>query len=51
MNILRVLIYIKGTIDDVLTLETADEWTLDWYVDAYFAVHTDTKSIHDLYFL
>ena len=44
MKLLRVISYIKFTIDDVLTLEADDEHTLYWYVDAAFAVNADMKS-------
>jgi hypothetical protein len=40
----KVLGFLKGTIDDVLTLETDDTQTLTWYIDAAFAVHADMKS-------
>jgi hypothetical protein len=41
---LRVLSFLKGTIDDILKLEADDTNTLTWYIDAAFAVHTDMKS-------
>ena len=43
MKLLRVISYIKFTIDDVLTLEEDDEHKLIWYVDATFSVHADMK--------
>jgi hypothetical protein len=43
-KLLRILSFLKGTIDDVLTLEADDTQTLKWYIDAAFAVHTDMKS-------
>jgi hypothetical protein len=43
-KLLRVLSFLKGTIDDVLTLEADDSNTLTWYIDAAFAVHADMKS-------
>jgi hypothetical protein len=36
--------FLKGTINDVLTLEADDHNTLTWYIDAAFAVHADMKS-------
>lgn len=36
--------FLKGTLDDVLTLEAGDSQTLSWYIDAVFAVHPDMKS-------
>ena len=41
---MRVLSFLKGTIEDVLTLEADDSNTLTWYIDAAFAVHADMKS-------
>jgi hypothetical protein len=43
-KLLRVLSFLKGTIDNVLTLEADDINTLRWYIDAAFAVHADRKS-------
>jgi hypothetical protein len=43
-KLLRVLGFLKGTIEDVLTLEADDTNTLTWYVDVAFAVHADMKS-------
>jgi hypothetical protein len=44
MKLLKVLGFLKGTRDDVLTLEADDCQTLTWYVDAAFAVHVDIRS-------
>jgi hypothetical protein len=44
MNLLEVLGFLKGTRDDVLTLEADDCQTLIWYIDAAFAVHADMRS-------
>jgi hypothetical protein len=44
IKLLRVLGFLKGTIEDVLTLEADDTNTLTWYVDVAFAVHADMKS-------
>jgi hypothetical protein len=41
MKLVRVLGFLKGTRDDVLTLEADEYQTLTWYVDAAFAVHED----------
>jgi hypothetical protein len=43
-KLLRVLIFLKGTINNVLNLEADDTNTLMWYIDAAFAVHADMKS-------
>jgi hypothetical protein len=43
-KLIRVLGYLKATIEDVLTLEADDTNTLTWYIDAAFAVHADMKS-------
>jgi hypothetical protein len=43
-KLLRVLAFLKVTIDDVLKLEADDTNTLTWYIDAAFAVHADMKS-------
>jgi hypothetical protein len=43
-KLLRVMGFLKATIEDVLTLEADDSNTLTWYVDVAFAVHADMKS-------
>jgi hypothetical protein len=43
-KLLKVMSFLKGTINDVLTLEADDHNTLTWYIDAAFAVHADMKS-------
>ena len=43
-KLVRVLVFLKTTKDDVLTLEADDTQTLTWYVDAAFAVHADMRS-------
>jgi hypothetical protein len=43
-KLIRLLRYINGTRDDVLTLEADDMQVVKWYVDASFAVHPDFKS-------
>ena len=44
LKLLRMMSFLKGTRDDVLTLEVSDLQVLFWYVDAAFAVHQDMKS-------
>jgi hypothetical protein len=41
---LRVMSFMKETIDDVLMLEADDTNTLMWYIDVAFAIHGDMKS-------
>ena len=41
---LKLLGFLKGTIDEFLTIELNEEQVLKWYVDAAFAVHADMKS-------
>jgi hypothetical protein len=36
--------FLKGTIDDVLTLEVDGMQMMSWYLDAASAVHADMKS-------
>jgi hypothetical protein len=43
-KLLRVMGFLKGTIEDILTLEADDADALTWYIDAAFAVHADMKS-------
>lgn len=43
-KLVRVLGFLKGTIDDVLTLEADDSQNLYWFIDASFAVHSDMRS-------
>jgi hypothetical protein len=43
-KLIRLLEYINGTRDDVLTLVADDLHLLKWYVDASFAVHPDFRS-------
>ena len=43
-KLLRVLSFLKGSINDVLTLEADDSGELTWYIDAAFGVHKDMKS-------
>ena len=40
----RILKYLSGTRDLVLTLESDGTGTVKWWVDAEFAVHHDMKS-------
>jgi hypothetical protein len=43
-KLVRVLGFLKATIDDVLTLEADNSQTLYWFIDAAFAVHADMRS-------
>jgi len=43
-KLIRLISYLKDTIDDVLILEADNTQTVSWYVDAAFAVHKDMKS-------
>jgi len=42
-KLLRVLGYLKGTIDLVLTITCKDLSVLNWYIDGSYAVHEDMK--------
>ena len=42
--------FLKGTVDDVLTLEADDTNTLTWYIDAAFALHADMKNHTGFYY-
>ena len=46
----KILEYLKGTEDNVLTLETDDKNILYWYIDTAFAVHYDVGSHSGLIF-
>ena len=50
VKLLRVLGFLRTTIDEVLTLEADDAETLYWYINAAFAVHPDMKSHSGLVF-
>jgi hypothetical protein len=43
-KLIRMLQYIKGSVNDVLRLSADDLHVVKWYVDASFAVHPDFKS-------
>ena len=43
-KLVKVLGFLKGTCDDVLTLEADDTQKLNWYIDAAFAVHNAMRS-------
>ena len=43
-KLIRLLKFLNGTRDDVLTLSADDLGVIKWYVDAAFAVHPDFKS-------
>ena len=38
-NLIRLMSYLKDTVDDILILEADNTQTVRWYVDATFAVH------------
>ena len=40
----RVIWYLRGSRDLVITLESDDSGTIKWWVDASFAVHNDYRS-------
>ena len=44
LKLVRMLSFLKGTRNDILTLEVDDSQVLKWFVDAAFAVHPDMKS-------
>eukprot|EP00957_Ditylum_brightwellii_P193665 14747724-Ditylum_brightwellii.AAC.1 len=44
VKLLKLLGFLKGTIKNVLTLDTDYAEELKWYVDAAFAVYNNTKS-------
>ena len=50
VKLLRMLGFLKGTINDVISLEVDDSQTLRWYIDAAFAIHPDMKSHTGLMF-
>jgi len=43
-KVLKLLGFLKSTVDEILTLEADDTQTLTWFIDAAFSVHTDMKS-------
>ena len=42
-KLVRVMKFLNGTQDDVLTLRVNDLHVVRWYVDALFAVHPNLK--------
>jgi hypothetical protein len=44
MKLARVLGYVKGTIEQVLNIRVAGEPCVRAYIDAVYALHTDSKS-------
>ena len=42
-QLIRLLSYLRDTVDEVLILEADNTETIRWYVDATFAVHKDMK--------
>ena len=43
-KLMKALGFLKGTVEDVLTLEADGTQSMSWYIDAAFAVHVDMKS-------
>jgi hypothetical protein len=43
-QLVRLMLFLKATQDEVTTMEADDTQTIKWYVDASFAVHKDYKS-------
>jgi hypothetical protein len=43
-KLMRVMRYLRGTLDLPLTLEAGDTNTVQWWVDASYATHPDMKS-------
>ena len=44
VKLIRMLGFLKGTRNDVISLEVDDSQILRWYIDAAFAIHPDMKS-------
>eukprot|EP00957_Ditylum_brightwellii_P115967 8845848-Ditylum_brightwellii.AAC.1 len=42
-KVLKLLGFLIGTVDDILTLEADNTQTLTWYIDALFTVHPNMK--------
>eukprot|EP00957_Ditylum_brightwellii_P127655 9735629-Ditylum_brightwellii.AAC.1 len=42
-KLVRILGFLKETIDNVLTLDADDSQTLTWHIDASFTVHANMK--------
>ena len=43
-KLVKLMLYLKATQDEVTTMRADDTQTIKWYVDAAFAVHKDYKS-------
>ena len=43
-KLVKLMVYLKETQDEVTSLKADDSQTIKWYVDARFAVHNDYKS-------
>ena len=43
--------FLKGTKNDILTLEADDTQTMVWYIDAALGVHPDMKSHTGMMFM
>ena len=50
LKLIRMMSFLKGTRNKILTLEIVDLQVLKWYIDAAFAVHPDMKSHNGLVF-
>jgi hypothetical protein len=44
MKLVKMMRYLRGTVNDVLTLRADGTKTIKWYTDASFAVHPDFRS-------
>jgi hypothetical protein len=44
MKLVKMMWYLRGTVNDVLTLRADGTKTIKWYTEASFAVHTDFRS-------
>ena len=43
-KLIKILVFLKATQDEVTTMKADDTQSIKWYVDAAFAVHKDFKS-------
>lgn len=43
-KLIKILVFLKATQDEVTSMKADDTQTIKWYVDAAFAVHKDYKS-------
>ena len=49
-KLVKMMGFLKHTIDDVLTLEANDAQIMKWLIDAAYAVHPDMKSHTEMIF-